>query len=1024
MKKLFALLVVSTLAVTAFAQSPQRMSYQAVVRKTSGELIINQSVGMKISILQGSYTGTPVYVETHTTTTNANGLATIEIGGGTIVTGIFAGLDWSLGPYYIKTETDPTGGTSYTITGTSQILSVPFALYAKTAKTADYNYLTNKPTTLSGYGITDGVSIAGTQTISGTTTFKGTTPDLEESLFDVKNKDGQTIFAVYNEGVRIWVADGAKGTKGGFAVGGFDMTRKYLDVSADSVRIYIDSNPETKNARGGFAVGGFDMTKGITGDYFNVSGRSEAETINGESRVMWYPDKEAFRSGKVLIESKDSVGTNSWASGYNSKAVGDWSQALGYNAIARADYSTAIGKNAIAAKINSFAFGEDAAAKNEESYAIGRGAVASGYRSFAFGSAGIDSAGKVTDVARAIGDYSVAIGQGSQAVGFGGVSMGIADTANGKYSIALGYGCGANEVGSVSLGYMSSAKGNNSIAIGYHSEATEWASTAIGHYAKAKGMFSTAFGTGKALGGYSTALGEGSQSGYGSTAMGGFTVASGDYSTAMGKSSIATKLGSTAMGESTHATGFYSTSMGGMTQASGNGSTAMGESTQATGSFSTSMGGMTQASGTSSTAMGQSTKARGVSSTAMGSGGIARGDNSTDMGYLTIAKPYASLVLGRYNDTTCSVNGSTSWVATDPLFICGNGSAYNSRSNAFAVYKNGNTYIQGNLGIGTSNPSQKLELAGSGSSIFLNSTASNTILFNNSGYAPPAFTTRSVGTKIVLYPQISSSSSDYAFGIEANTLWYSIPNAVSFASHKFYAGTTELMRIRGDGNVGIGFANPEAKMEITVGNGDRFAFYGSTDNTLVLQTLLDNQPLSTYGTYGANSENRLVLQPLVGRVGIGITAPTHVLHINGVGRSTSSTWATSSDMRVKDKIINIENSLLKILQLNPVSYQYSSEYVEQYTGYEGNYFGFLAQEVKNILPELITETSEKVGDKTIEDFLLLNQGELIPVIVGAIKEQQQQIESYKSENNNLKSQLQSLQKEIEQIKSLMAKSGE
>ncbi len=287
------------MTISVAAQAPQKMSYQSVVRNTTGVLMVNQAIGMKISILQGSATGTPVYVETHTTTTNANGLATIEIGGGTIVTGTFTVIDWAYGAYFIKTETDPAGGTNYTIIGTSQILSVPFALYSKVAKTANYNDLTNKPTTLSGFGITDAVSIAGTQTISGTTTFKGTTPDMEEALFDVKNKDGQTIFAVYNEGVRIWVADGAKGTKGGFA------------------------------------VGGFDMTKGNTGNYFNISTRYEADTINGESRVMWYPVKEAFRSGNVLIESKDSVGLNSWASGYQSKAIGDYSQALGYQAIAR-----------------------------------------------------------------------------------------------------------------------------------------------------------------------------------------------------------------------------------------------------------------------------------------------------------------------------------------------------------------------------------------------------------------------------------------------------------------------------------------------------------------------------------------------------------------------------------------------------------------------------------------------------------------------------------------------------------------
>ena len=109
------------------------MSYQAVIRNATGALVTSHAVGMRISILQGSATGTTVYVETQTPTTNANGLMTIEIGVGTVVTGTFAGIDWSTGVYFIKTETDPTGGTSYTITGTSQVLSVPYSFYAKTA---------------------------------------------------------------------------------------------------------------------------------------------------------------------------------------------------------------------------------------------------------------------------------------------------------------------------------------------------------------------------------------------------------------------------------------------------------------------------------------------------------------------------------------------------------------------------------------------------------------------------------------------------------------------------------------------------------------------------------------------------------------------------------------------------------------------------------------------------------------------------------------------------------------------------
>ena len=104
----------------------------------------------------------------------------------------------------------------------------------------DWNKITTgKPNTLVGYGIIDAVNKSENQTITGVKTFKGTTSDMEAPLFEVKNKDGQTIFAVYNEGVRIWVADGAKGTKGGFAVQGFDMTTDYMVIKPDSANFYV-----------------------------------------------------------------------------------------------------------------------------------------------------------------------------------------------------------------------------------------------------------------------------------------------------------------------------------------------------------------------------------------------------------------------------------------------------------------------------------------------------------------------------------------------------------------------------------------------------------------------------------------------------------------------------------------------------------------------------------------------------------------------------------------------------------------
>jgi hypothetical protein len=154
MKKLFTSITALLLTVTLWAQSPQKMSYQAVIRNTGNQLVTTQ-VGMKISILQGTESGTPVFVETHTPTPNANGLVTIEVGGGTTVTGTFATINWSAGPYFIKTETAVAAPlTTYTITGTSQLLSIPYALYSN-ASGGGWSLTGNA-------GLTDGTEFIGT----------------------------------------------------------------------------------------------------------------------------------------------------------------------------------------------------------------------------------------------------------------------------------------------------------------------------------------------------------------------------------------------------------------------------------------------------------------------------------------------------------------------------------------------------------------------------------------------------------------------------------------------------------------------------------------------------------------------------------------------------------------------------------------------------------------------------------------------------------------------------------------------
>jgi uncharacterized protein (TIGR02145 family)/uncharacterized repeat protein (TIGR02543 family) len=135
MKKFTLTAICTILAIAALAQAPQGISHQAVIRNAANELVANSPIGIKVSILQGSAAGIVVYSETHLPVSNANGLISFVIGQGSVVSGIFAEIDWASGPYFIKTEADPAGGTNYTITGTSQVWSVPYAVFSQKSAT-------------------------------------------------------------------------------------------------------------------------------------------------------------------------------------------------------------------------------------------------------------------------------------------------------------------------------------------------------------------------------------------------------------------------------------------------------------------------------------------------------------------------------------------------------------------------------------------------------------------------------------------------------------------------------------------------------------------------------------------------------------------------------------------------------------------------------------------------------------------------------------------------------------------------
>lgn len=1020
------------------AQVPQGFTYQAFAGDASGNSLKNLDLQVKVSILSDTVLPVTVWEELHPAIrTNVQGIFSLIVGSGvrqpasSVVA--FKEIDWSSALFFIKIQVLYQG--VWKNMGSAKLWTVPYAMVA--------GNLT---------GTLDKLDV------------KGVTTSPDSALFEVKNKTGQTVFAVYNEGVRVYVNDGVKGAKGGFAIGGFStskapsqeyfvvnadsirayiydnplvkkpkggfaiggfnnakgLTNDYLLISPDSARVYINNAPSTKGAKGGFAIGGFNNTKGTTQNLMAVSDDSIRLYINDSStksakggfaiggfdlskgqrasflnvatdnsgkidpsdnRILWYPAKNAFLTGKVLIQHPDSVGENSFASGFESRAKGNWSQALGYQATARGNYSTSIGRNSVANSPSSFAFGNSAQALNESSFAFGSGAKAIGINSYAFGSIGIDTLGNLTGQKTvASGKNSIAIGMGSQSTNLGAFSFGIGNIASGEFSLTLGYESSspadygiaigkrstAMESFSIAIGDSSLVTGNSSVAIGKrvkalgrscltlgnYSQSAGYSSIAIGSYANsnswsislgnftsATGMWSTAIGyktnatalysnafgresvasgensfafghLSKASGNYSYSFGFNSESsntnafalgyiaratGLSSYSIGWYTLASGNYSTAMGSQSVASGFGSFAMGSQSVAAGEYSV--------------ATGYSTDALGDYSVAMGYNSQASGYNATALGSNTNSDGAVSTSLGSNTHASGFNSVSMGLNSTSQSFCSLVLGRYN----SISGSVwEWLATDPLFVIGNGTSATAPSDAFSVLKNGN------VGIGVSSPLTKLDIAGG----------------NNW--------------------DLAGGEGDLRIGNSQ----YRLKVGVALAGG-------------GAGSVGI--------MQ-----------YGQPGGYNVL-------------ALGAQGNNLLFINGSSQNVGIGTNTPGYKLTVNGSAWCSSGAW-TGSDIRWKKNISLFNNALSGILSLQVVNYDLrTSEFPEM--GFESSsQIGLIAQEVEKIFPLLVKTDND--GYKAVA------YDKLSAVLVQGMKEQQIQIESVVQENLKLKA-------EIDELKALV-----
>jgi endosialidase-like protein/trimeric autotransporter adhesin len=465
-----SILLLILMSSQALAQAPQGVTYQAVARDGAGTLIQNQSVGLRLSIYNGSPGGTLLYKETHNATTNMFGLVTVPLGQGNTVSGTFSSIDWGNGTKFIGVELDPPGAAGYTSMGASQILSVPYALYAGSASETDPVYTASAVFGITlndiaewdlAYGWGDHASAGYLSSYTETDPVYTAAPASGIAAGDITNWN--TAFGWGDHSLAGYLTSVAAPTLDAAYDGGGTGSGKTITADAGAVAIAgVD----------GFVASGTENSGGIPATGSGV-------------RMMWYPNKAAFRAGKVHSTQWDdsNIGSQSVAMGTDTKASSNWATALGHATTASAFSATSLGEQTTASGFASTASGY-------QSEASGIGATALGYQA----NASNDYATSLGMGTTASGQYSTAVGYETNATGSTSTSMGNRTTASGSSSTAIGYQTLASAYYSTAMGSSTTASGNTSLAAGYNTTASGVGSFAMGYGTKANAHSSVAIG--------------------------------------------------------------------------------------------------------------------------------------------------------------------------------------------------------------------------------------------------------------------------------------------------------------------------------------------------------------------------------------------------------------------------------------------------------------------------------------------------------------------------------------------------
>jgi hypothetical protein len=747
MKNLFLLTFGLILVIGISAQTPQLFKYQAVARDVSGAVLANQLVSFRISILQGSATGSAVYTEIHTKSTNSFGLIDLEIGSGSNISGSISGIDWSSNIYFIKIEMDSSGGSVYQQMGTSQLLSVPYALHARTVEVDQVDDADNDPSNeiqtldLNGYNLTlsnggGSVNIPkpepgdnwGTQSVMTSISLSGN--GTEGSPLKVVNEIIQPSWSnVINK-------------PAGFD-DNIDNDQDADNDPTNEIQTLELSGSDLTLTRGGGTV---TLPLSNEGDNWGIQTVQTDATLtgNGTSTIPLKIASQSASNGQILkwngttwLPGDDLTGTSIWTPSGDNIYFNTGKVGIGKDPAAdlRRFQVLTTGEIGIAATNNSTTYpalrAQNLGVGLAASFYNAGGTVAAFYNNLIIqdGTQGIgkvltsDANGNTSWQTPSAGPWTqnhsniyctgnIGIGTETPAGilhvhGQGSVSEGSV-LFEGSENIVTPVDPPASGAGTRMMWYPPKASFRVGTVTG-----TSWDKANIGLYS-----FATGFNT-KASGYYSAAFGTSSvATGLGAFVSGNYSYATGAYSVGMGINTLASGANSVALCNNTTASGTNSVAlcyesvasgttsvaMGWQTIASGMYSTALGYTSEASGMYSTAMGYHTQASGVGSFTTGLSTEATSHYSTAFGSNTTASGMYSLACGIETTAPSLCETAVGMYN-TTYAGNPS-SLVTTNRIFVVGNGTGSSDRSNALTILKNGC------VGIGVDAPTYTLAVSG------------------------------------------------------------------------------------------------------------------------------------------------------------------------------------------------------------------------------------------------------------------------------------------------------------------------